>query len=124
MNIVLSIESLGFFGLLENSQNNSSVNRFLEKKSDKRKIIFNKLIQMETFNLEFPRFKKIKFKKIASEDLMVSFREETFYSLNCKIEAIIGFFIVIRFISLKKGKSNEKIYVLPHDHPRLLYFSK
>ena len=98
--ILFSVESFGYLGILQNTQNNTQVNRILSHKSKTRKEMLNKLSKNEPIQIVYPQFRKLFSNNFAPVPGMVtSFREENFYSVDCKIDKVLGLLIVIKLLS-------------------------
>ena len=121
--LFFSVESLGFLGILGNSQKNEKINQILLRKSKRRKDMLNQLLKREPINIVFPNFGGSANGSLPQAGNVVLFREENFYSVDCRVERVLGYLIVIKFISLKNGKPKEKLCVIPFDHPCLKYAS-
>jgi hypothetical protein len=120
--IIFSIENLGYLGVLENSQKNKYIDKLLAKNYKIRFKILSKLSKKEGVLIPtqtFGDYRKIR--NFIFEGMPVSLREETFYSVDCKILKVFRFHIMVQFTSLKEGKSLIKICCLPFDHPCIVY---
>lgn len=120
--IIFSIENLGYLGILENSQKNKYIDKLLFTNYKTRFKILSKLSKKEGILIPvhtFGDFRQIR--NFIFEGMPVSLREETFYSVDCKILKVFKFHVMLQFTSLKEGKSTETVCYLPFDHPCILY---
>jgi hypothetical protein len=120
--ILFNLESLGYLGILQNSQKTEKIDKILSHKTKTRKNMLTHLSKREPIRVVFPNFEGPSgHARVPQEGMVASFREESFYSVDCKVHRVLGFLVALKFISMKSGKAKEKICVLPFDHPCLVY---